>query len=218
MFKNAIACKLAAAVFALFAIAGGNAATAAVIPVGAGYHVTLDTSAFSGAGWLDLSFIPGQLPAAGLNAYFSNFSGALGSIVEQSGETGGSLSGGLTFGNHTTYNDHLQQITLGGLFSFDLAFFAVIPATTGTSGTNFNIDLLRPDFGYLGNPNGHVAEWSLTPPNGASHDWGIASRVYDARFATVGPNVATAVPEPGTLLLMSISLAALGLTIARKPG
>lgn len=103
---------------ALLAVA--LATGAGIASAGPTYHVSLDTTSFSGDGFLELTFL-GLGNAAPATATLSNFTGAYGSVVDVSGPVSGSTDDTITFSN-SDLNDLFQAITLGALFGFDVNF------------------------------------------------------------------------------------------------
>lgn len=197
---------VALALSGLTALAG-----AADLPAGSTFHAQIDTSAFSGAGWLDLQFNPGMLPAVGATVTLSHFTGAFGSEFYLEGGASGTLSGSITLSNTSSFNDLFQSLTLGGQFGFDLSFSGAYTGTAGTVGTTFSVGLIGADqFSYLGNPNGPLFQVELTPTFGGTP--------ASTSLTMMAGNVASisAVPEPSTYLLLVGGLAVLGGAVRRQ--
>ena len=172
------------------------------------YHATIDTSSMSGAGWLDLTFLPGMASAAGATATLSNFSGNFGSELDLTGDVGGALPGSFTMGNSQSYNEMIQALTLGGSFSFDISFSGAYQSTPGT-GTSLGVGLLSGDqSAYLGNPDGYLFQIDLTP----MQDSKLSMFAGDIASVTA----AAAVPEPSQYLLLLGGLCVLGAVTARR--
>src|SRR5450830_1816221 len=117
------------------------------------YHVKIDTSQFSGAGFLDFAFLAGNSPAPGASATLSQFSGAFGALDSKEGNVSGSAPGTLVFGNGGGYNDWFQNVTLGGKFAFDIVFGGdFLGSNSNNVGTAFGLGLLdQSASNYLGN-------------------------------------------------------------------
>ncbi|MEO7497191.1 MAG: NF038129 family PEP-CTERM protein, partial [Massilia sp.] len=182
---------------ALLALAVAGAAAPAV--AGPLYHVAIDTRSLSGDAYLDLTFtaLSGAAPAT---ASVSNFVGVVGADRLTQGMVGGVLGSTVTFGNQQTFNELLQQISLGSILSFDLAFSE---SKTGAIGTDFGVALVSAALDdYLAGTSGSFIVIGLLPgkPDTVS---------VSLPFATV--TAIAAVPEPagaalfvGGLLLMGI--------------
>ena len=189
---NVFNMKAARRLFAALALAMATGMAAA----GPLYHVSIDTSAFSGTGWLDLQFNPG-FDGTPATATLSNFSGALaaGMTPEVQGAVGSSLPGPVTFANSTAFNALFQAVQLGGILGFDLEFL-------GTSSV-FSVGLYGGDqVTALGNPDPFTN--SLV-----TFELGQGADIHDPALVTVAEVVA--VPEPPVCLLMAAALAAIAL-------
>lgn len=193
----------------LMAGASALAVAAPAAPV-SNYHVEIDTTRFSGAGFLDFAFISGNDQAPAASATLSHFSGAFGAVAGQEGDVAGALGSSVRFGNASFYNDLFQSVTLGGKFSFDIAFGGAFLNTAGNTGTTFGVGLLDASgSAYLGNPNGNVVQFELMPMlDGAPA--GIAGAGYG------GVAAIAAVPEPSEWLMLSAGIALLGWSARRR--
>ncbi len=174
------------------------------------YHVEIDTSQFSGTGFLDFAFIAGNSPAPGASAILSNFSGAFGALESQEGSVSGSLPGTLTFGNSGAYNDWFHNVTLGGKFGFNIVFGGDFLNTAGNAGTTFGVGLLDyTGIAYLGNANGNVLQFELTPLNG-----GLPASIAGSTYASIAS--ISAVPEASEWMMLTGGLALIGFALRRR--
>ena len=198
------------AVLAALLAASSNAALAAPSADPLHYHVEIDTSQFSGAGFLDLTFLAGNSPAPGATATLSQFSGAFGALESKDGNVSGSAPGTLVFGNGGGYNDWFQNVTLGGKFAFDIVFGGDFLSTSGNAGTAFGLGLLdQSASNYLGNPDGNLLQFDLMPRNGALPA-SIAASTY-ASIASI-----SAVPEASEWMMLTGGLALIGFALRRR--
>jgi hypothetical protein len=166
------------------------------------YHVSINTAALSGSGYLGLSFsaLAGATPAT---ATISRFTGDFGTDVYVQGIAGGDISTSVTFGNGETFNELLQAVHFGGLFTFDIAFAT---EQLGTIGTNFGVALINAALNdYVAGTSGDFLVIALMP--------GAADRVsITAEFANVSQ-----VPEPGSAALFGAGFLVLLLVWANRP-
>ena len=192
----------------LAAVLAASSSLALADPLG--YHVEIDTSAFSGVGFLDFAFIAGNSPAPGASAVLSNFSGAFGALESKEGNVSGSLPGTLTFGNSGAYNDWFHNVTLGGKFAFNIVFGGDFLTTAGNAGTTFGVGLLDASgTAYLGNVNGNVLQFELTPLNG-----GVPASIAGSTYASIAS--ISAVPEASEWMMLTGGLALIGLALRRR--
>ncbi|HEX9174226.1 MAG TPA: NF038129 family PEP-CTERM protein [Telluria sp.] len=187
------------ALLALTLACGAGAALA-----GPTYHVTLNTAEFDGTvGYLDLLFLA-EGSAAPATATFSNFVGNFGAAAVLEGDASGSVGTGVILGNTTGFNDFLQAVNFGGLFSFDVRF----DADAGVDGSTLSIALFNEAFdSYLG-AAGNLAEFALLP--------GAADDVRNLAGDIVTISVAADVPEPDAWMLMALGLLLLAYTLRRQ--
>jgi hypothetical protein len=178
-------------------LAGGAGAAFA----GPAYHVAIDTTSLSGKGYLALDFaaLAGATPAS---ATLSHFKGAFGPTALTTGIVDGDVGSTLTFGNAATFNELLQAVDFGGLFSFDVSFDV---ADHGNVGTSFALALVNAALdNYASGTDGDLAVIGLMP--------GLPATVWaDDAFATVN-----AVPEPAGAPLFAAGLLLLLLTTRRR--
>ena len=192
----------------LAALLAGSSSLALADPLA--YRVEIDTSQFSGAGFLDFAFIAGNSPAPGASAVLSNFSGAFGALASQEGNVSGSVPGTLTFGNGGAYNDWFHNVTLGGKFGFNVVFGGDFLNTAGNAGTTFGVGLLDyTGMAYLGNANGNLLQFELTPLNG-----GLPASVAGSTYASIAS--ISAVPEASEWMMLTGGLALIGFALRRR--
>jgi len=182
-------------VLALSLASGAGAALA----VPTTYHVNVDTTALSGSGYLDMSFMGFDAGAA--TAVVSNFTGNASGAPDVFGPITGNLASTVTF-QGSTYNYLDQLVQFGGLFGFDILFDF---AATGAP-TTFAVSLYDIDFSYVGLP-GPIATFEVVPGAGV---------LLSAANAFGNISTAAAVPEPGQWLLMLTGLLLLGAMARRR--
>ena len=195
----------------VFATVGSDAAQVSV---------QLDTGAYSGAGYLDLQFNPGANGTAPASAILSGFSGALGTgDAETTGAVTGALPGTVGFLNASPYNDLFQPLTLGGLFSLLLDFDGYL-AEGFASGSVFAVSLYGADgMRALGNADpftGALATIELAPASLG----GLSIDLADSALASasVQPDGARPVPEPGSMLMLLSGLGLIWIARRRQSG
>ena len=173
------------ALFALLAIGSASAAPA--------YHVRVDTSAYSGSGWLDLQFNPAMDSMPGATATLSGFSGAVDStlIPLVDGSVLGTLPGVVQFSTHRAFNALFQAIVLGGVFEFDLRF-------SDGGGELFSLAL------YGGDQVSALGAGDVFTNSLAVFALGGPATVFDPAMIEI-----TVVPEPASLWLLVAGFALL---------
>ena len=166
------------------------------------YRVTIDTSAFAGtSGFLDLTFI-GLGNAAPATATLANFTGNFGAYSGTEGDVRGDLASGVVLGNGTGFNDFMQEVVFGGLFSFDVNF-----SLQGEgAGTTFGVALFDEAFSTFLGASGNVAEIALMP--------GEADVLMAVEGVAAIASV-TAVPEPADWLLVMTGLGLMAVAAQR---
>jgi len=186
-----------------------RALLAAALVTGAGvaaagplYHVDIDTSAFSGDGALDITFLPAA-EAAVANATASNFTGNYGAYADASAGVSGSVGGTVSFTN-TVFAELFQTITLGQRFGFDLSFDG---PDSGVSGTAFAVSLMDA-FGSSFLVDRPLVEITLRPD----------AILVDANaaYASVRELPVSDVPEPAEWATLLTGLGLMGFTLRRR--
>jgi hypothetical protein len=204
MFIKKFIHTLCHAALALALMGGAGAATAA-----SSYHVDIDTSSYTGTGYLDLSLLGFDASPSAV-ATLSNFSGSYGDAVDLSGAVTGSVASSVVIGNSASYNDLFQQVALGGVLSFDIVFSGAYASSTSEWGSAFAIGLLdSTQMSYLGNTDGNLLVFSLTSANGVDTA-GVSATVL-SDIATV-----SAVPEASEWVMVAFGLLVIGLAAQRR--
>ena len=185
------------ALLALLLLSGAGAALA-----GPTYHVTVDSTDYTGTGTIDFLF-SAFVQSADATAFLNNFTGDYTGQGEATGEVGGDLGTGLLLGTRDGFSAFAQTLNLGNRFSFDLRF------DTGASdeAVAFSVGLFSDTLGqYLG-ATGTLVAIDLIPGE-------PALVVADAALARVSE-----VPEPATMASLALGLALMGSTLrARRKG
>lgn len=181
---------------------------AAMLACGAGqaaagptYRVSIDTAALgTGPAFLGLYFM-GLADATAASAIVGNLAGDLVGAPQVSGMVAGSAPGPISFSNANGGSDWVQQVMLGGMFSFDVYFLV----GQGDVGSTFGWALFD-DTHYLG-ADGDLGTVSVQPAMGGNAQF---------ELATAGQLAAVQViPEPGTAWLFLLAALPL-LAFARR--
>lgn len=189
MFKH----LLSRAALAAALLAGSCAAWA--VPT---YHVSIDTAASSGDGYLQMDFLGFGNPEP-LTATLTNLEGAFTGMPGLDNVALGA-DGALTF-NNSAFSEFFQSIALGGLFSFDLSFGGT-PAGAGSTG--FTVHLLDGMGDYLSFQAVQIAlEADATTVS------------VDSDIASVTPAVGE-VPEPADWAMLVTGLGLMGFALRRR--
>jgi hypothetical protein len=167
----------------------GGAATASPI-----YHVALDTAGTSGAGFMQIDF----LPFATTDVLTATISGLDGAFTGTPDLVNVVQSGGSYTLSSDAFSEFFQSITLGGKFGFDVTFGGV-PLDAGSTG--LTVSLLDDAFNYLALPAAQITLAAGEAPAVA----------VDPAFASVNP-----VPEPKDWLIVATGLVLLGALQKRR--
>lgn len=171
---------------ALLLVTGTGTALAGPI-----YRVTVDTSSWSGSGYLNLT-LTGFYNAPALTATVSNFKGSFGAVSSTQGQVTGDVGSKVKLVQGPSFNELLQSLDFGGLFSFEVRFDS--PAGVPDA-SNFGVALVNAGLSdYAAGTSGDIAAIGLTP--------GATDALWaDRRFASIAE-----VPEPGSVALFMLGL------------
>ena len=188
---------------AAFCFALASSAPADVIT----YMITVNTASQLGdAGSLDLQFNPGGLLSQAADLSILNFStdGSLGGPV-LTGDASGALPGTVLFDNGSSFNDYFTGFTYGTTLTFDVLLSGPAlrsPDGVSTSGSTFA-------FSMFSDAAGSVPVLTTDTTDGFAVTVNVnldGSTTLTNSSTETGISV---VPEPATLPLFSIALAAL---------
>lgn len=188
---------------AAFCFALASSAQADVIT----YMITVNTASQLGdAGSLDLQFNPGGLLSQAADLSILNFStdGSLSGPV-LTGDASGALPGTVLFDNGSSFNDYFTGFTYGTTLTFDVLLSGPAlssPDGVSTSGSTFA-------FSMFSDAAGSVPVLTTDTTDGFAVTVNVnldGSTTLTNSSAETGISV---VPEPATLPLFSIALAAL---------
>ncbi|RSL17684.1 putative secreted protein with PEP-CTERM sorting signal [Edaphobacter aggregans] len=181
------------------------------------YLVTINTSTINGtSGNLDLQFNPGALPGTqSATATVQGFAsdGTLGT-AGLTGDVAGTLPGTLSFDNQTVFNDDFQAIVFGNTIQFNLVLSGpavLTPDGISTSGSSFGIGLWdSTGFNPLltSDPNGFAGIVNINL-DGSGTATIFLTDAGGPPVVTVTPEIASTVPEPGSILLFGTGLTAM---------
>jgi hypothetical protein len=182
-------------------LAAALATGAGMAAAGPVYHIDIDTSAFSGDGAFDITFLAAG-EAAAATATASHFTGAFGSYADFSSGVSGSVDGTVTFSN-AMFAELFQTITLGRTFGFDLSFDGPDGGDTGTAFAVSLMDALGSSY-LVDTP---LVEITLRPD--------AIKLSANPAYASVTEQVAD-VPEPAEWALMLTGLGLMGFSLRRR--
>lgn len=198
MFANTLTLRTAVAALAL---AFGSTAALADTTLA----VTIDTSLFGDAGWIDFQYSPGMLglsPATSVT--LSGFQGFdAGAVVETTSQVSGSLASGYVIGNGESFNSLLHAVDFGGVLRFNVTFGG---DNVDPSGSGFGSDFavyawntgITTDLGNSTDPGKRLvsATWSPAAVAGSA---GTLAYQSHSTVATI-----SAVPEPSSWLMLGL--------------
>jgi hypothetical protein len=198
MFANNL--KLRRAVVALALAFGSSAALADTT-----LAVSIDTSLFGDAGWLDFQYSPanvGGSPATTVT--LSGFQGFdAGALVETTSQVSGSLGNGYVIGNGESWNSLFHAVSYGEVLSFNVTFSGDNVDLSGNGyGSTFAVWAYGADgVTLLGDSSGHArqlvdVDWA---PGSVAGSAGTLTAVSYSGAATI-----SAVPEPSSWLMLGI--------------
>jgi len=167
---------------AMFVCCAGQAAAGPL------YKVSIDTGSLgSGTAFLGLYFV-GLANATPATALVTNMAGNLLGAPGVSGTITGSAPGPIAFSNANGGSDWVQEVMLGGAFSFDVDLLV----GQGDAGSTFGWALFD-DASYLG-ADGDLGTVSVQPVLGGSPQFTLVtgSPLVDVQV----------IPEPGTAWLL----------------
>jgi len=197
-------CRYKAFLFCVLSL--GLAGQALATPIT--YNVTVNTSSIAGtAGALDFNFNPGPLTVQAASLQILNFSsnGTPAGSPALTGDVNGALPATLTFDNGTGFNDYFEAFTFGSTLSFDLSLFGPAlssPDGVSTSGSTFG-------FSMFSDAAGTIPALTTNTTDGFAFTVNVnldgTTTVNNFSLQTSGLQT-TAVPEPGSLGLVSAGL------------
>ncbi len=177
------------------------------------YDVTVNTSSIAGtAGSLDFNFNPGPLVTQAASLQILNFSsdGSLSGSPTLSGDVGGALPGALLFDNRTAFNDYFEGFVFGSTISFNVRLYGPAlssPDGVSTSGSAFAFSMFSDVAGTKPVLTSDTADgFAFTVDvnlNGSTTVTNFSSQT------SVRP-ISSAVPEPGSVVLLGCGAGLMG--------
>lgn len=159
------------------------------------YRVAVDTSSWSGSGYLSLT-LSGLSNEVPVTATVTNFVGNFGTESFTQGQVTGDAASVVSLVQGPSFNELLQSIGLGGMLWFDVRF--EIPQGV-LNGSNFGVALVNASLtAYAAGTDGDIAAIALMP--------GADAMIWaDQRFVSIAE-----VPEPGSAAIVMLGLLLLG--------
>jgi hypothetical protein len=180
------------------------------------YDATVDTSSIIGtAGFLDFNFNPGPLLTQFASLQILNFTsdGTLGGLRPcGTRDVSGQLPATLTFDNGTGFNDYFEEFKFGSSLVFDVSFYgAALSAPDGvsTSGSTFAFGMFSDVAGTLPTLTSDTADGFAFIVN-VNLDGTTTLNNFSLETNVVP--LATAVPEPSSLLPIGLAIVLMGVS------
>lgn len=182
-------------------------------------HVELDTSGFGSNGsngWIDLQLNGSPLSTVTTFADISGISGFGSGAGAQLSNATGTAAGGFRIENVAGgYNDLFHAVNFGsGKISFNVSFSGDVDPS-GQYGSVFAVSLFGADqatlLGSSSNGDGSLLHLNWTPSATVGGQGGANAQIFAS-----GVQVAAAVPEPSTWLMLGAGLALIGFARRRQ--
>jgi hypothetical protein len=187
---------------AFAAVLASSAIAAMAAPT---YHVSINTAGNSGVGGVDFLLSSNGEP---LTATLSNFSGAFGA-ADLAGSTNASAGPDGSFALVDPIGYLFRLANLGGTLAFDVSFSGSFFDTPSGLDSVFSSALYAEDGTVIGNAYGFaIFDLIDSAPT--------VVNVTTDPFATVTPVLASAVPEPSSMLMMMTGLGLAGFMARRR--
>jgi hypothetical protein len=183
------------------------------------YQISVNTSSITGTpGSVDINFNPGPSSTQAALVQISGFSSD-GMLAENcpcgTGDVSGQLTGIVTIGNSTGFNDYFDGFLYGTILVFDVTFSG--PAITTPDGTSTSGSSLV--FSMFSDPAGTIPALTTDAVNGfalrtdLNPDGTVTLINFSPQITITAP--ASPVPEPSTLL-STLTMLALAVFVAHR--
>ena len=170
------------------------------------YRLTVNTNGLSGSGYFDANLGSTSAQSQNLTASLSNFAGAFGAVDPSVSTNYMTTANGFSL-NNAAPNYLSQEVTFGGIFSFDVLFSGDFLTATSAETSSLLFALYDSAFAQVGNYAGFdVVGFGATR----------ITALPATALVTIDPISASAVPEPTELLLMLTALAMMGVMVKRR--